>query len=194
LNLECISSGRILASYHVYLKDYEPASEISRSTIESLNRLREDTGVLLYAPEISLFITLGQSLIYYQAPKHHPQACILFDAVLSKKPTSVEALIGKSRIALEKDEVGDAVELTAKALEVDPSNVEAKMEHAWALVLTGKDHDGKTELQETLHLVDGRDPQSRDLVAEIWWRIGKCLWDEGNCLRFLTNNRNRRRP
>jgi superkiller protein 3 len=54
------------------------------------------------------------------------------------------------------------------------------MEHAWALVLSHDMENGKRELEETLPLIDGRDPHSRDTIAEIWWRIGKCHWDEGS--------------
>lgn len=179
MNPSCITTGRILAAYQLYLKEYEPASETSRSALEALHRLREDAGILILAPEIALQILLATSLIHYQAPKHHPQARSLFDTVLARKPNSIEALIGKGRVALEAGEFEEAIEFTSKALELEPTNVDARMEHAWALVLTNSLQDGKSELREALRLVDGRDAHSRDMIAEIWWRIGKCLWDEG---------------
>jgi len=179
MNPNCITTGRILASYYLYCKDYEAASETARSTIESLRRLREDTGVLITSPETTLLITLATSLIHYQAPKHHPQARKLFDAILARKPDSVETLVGKGRVALEAGELESALENTSRALQIQPMNVEAKMEHAWALVLLEDIERGKKELEETLPLIDGRDPHSRDTIAEIWWRIGKCYWDEG---------------
>jgi superkiller protein 3 len=179
LNPTCITSGRILGSYYLYNKEYESATEISRSTIESLRTLQSNAGILIPAPETSLLITLATSLIHYQAPKHHPQARKLFDAILTRKPDSVEALVGKGRVALDAEDFEGAVGLTSKALELSPDNVTAKMEHAWALVLLHDIENGKRELQETLPLIDGRDPHSRDTIAEILWRIGKCLWDEG---------------
>ncbi len=168
-----------MASYYLYNKEYESASEIARTTIDSLRVLQSNTGIRIPSPETSLLIILATSLIRYQAPKHHPQARKLFDAILARKPDSVEALVGKGRVALDAEEFRDAVELTSKALELNPHNVTAKMEHAWALVLLHSVEEGKRELQDTLPLIDGRDPHSRDTIAEIWWRIGKCLWDEG---------------
>lgn len=96
--------------------------------------------------------------------------------------------MGKGRVALDAEEYEDAVEITSKALELAPDNVTAKMEHAWALVLLHDIENGKRELQETLPLVDGRDPHSRDTIAEIWWRIGKCLWEEGTLNPGLESN------
>ena len=179
MNPGCITSGRILASYYLYNKEYEAASEIARSSIEVLRKLRDEAGVLIPAPETSLLCTLATSLIHYQAPKHHPQAQKLFDAILARKPDAVEALVGKGRVALEAGELEEAREYTSRALEVNPLHVPAKMEHAWALVLSHDIENGKKELEETLPLIDGRDPHSRDAIAEIWWRIGKCHWDEG---------------
>lgn len=180
LSPECITGGRILASYHLYNKDYESASEVARSSIEALRKLQEDTGILIPAPETGLLVTLATSLIHYQSPKHHPQAQKLFDVILARKSDSVEALVGKGRVALDAGELEEAESYTARALQIDPLNVEAKMEHAWVTVLSHDIENGKLELQETLPLVDGRDLHSRDTIAEIWWRIGKCYWDEGN--------------
>jgi len=147
--------------------------------MDSLQKLRQDVGISLVGPDISLRVLLGASLIHYQAPKHHPQAQQLFDDVLSKKPNSVEALLGKGRVALEEGNLAGAIDFTARALQLAHGNVEAKMEHAWALVLNNDVQEGKSELQEALHLVDGKDARSRELISEIWWRLGKCLWSEG---------------
>jgi superkiller protein 3 len=130
-------------------------------------------------------MTLATSLIHYQAPKHHPQAKKLFETILSRKPNSVEALVGQGRLALEADEIMDAEVFTSRALEIDPLNIHAKMEHAWATVLLKNVELGKKELEETLSLIDVRDPHRRDTIAEIWWRIGKCYWDEGNSQGLL---------
>src|SRR5579862_935279 len=180
MNPSCITSGRILASYHLFLKDYESASEIARATVEALQKLRKDADIVIIAPEISLRVLLATALIHYQAPKHHPQARQLFDAVLAQKPNSIEALVGKGRVALEAQELNEAIDFTSRALQLDPNNVDAKMEYAWALVLSGRAEEGKAQLKETLPLIDGRDAHSRDLLAEIWWRLGKCLWEEGH--------------
>jgi superkiller protein 3 len=179
MNPSCIISGRILASYYLYNKDYEAASEVSRSSIEALRKLRDDVGVLIPVTETALMVTLATSLIHYQAPKHHPQAQKLFDTILTRKPNSVDVLVGKGRIALEAGELEEAEHFTARALQLDSLNIQAKMEHAWAVVLSHDIENGKRELEETLPLIDGRDPHSRDAIAEIWWRIGKCRWDEG---------------
>jgi superkiller protein 3 len=179
MNPNCVTSGRILASYYLYNKDYEAASETARSSIEALRKLRNEASLIISAPETSLLITLATSLIHYQTPKHHPQARKLFDAILIRTPDSVDALVGKGRVALEAGELDLALENTAKALQLKPLNIQAKMEHAWTLVLLNDITNGKRELEETLPLIDGRDPHSRDTIAEVWWRIGKCYWNQG---------------
>lgn len=184
MNTSCITAGRILAAYYLYSKEYESASEISRASIESLRKLQDDVGIKLPITETALMATLATSLIHYQAPAHHPQARKLFQTILSRKPDSVEALVGMARVSLETGDVADAEQYTARALRINPLDVEAKMEHAWALVLSHDLENGKRELEDTLPLIDGRDPHSRDTIAEIWWRIGKCHWDGGIIPRF----------
>ena len=184
MNTSCIAAGRILASYYLHNKDYESASEISRGSIESLRMLQDDIGIKLILTETALMTTLASSLIHYQAPKHHPQARKLFETIISRKPDSVEALVGMARVSLEAGDISDAEQYTARALEINSLHVEAKMEHAWALVLSHDIKTGKRELEETLPLIDDRDSHSRDTIAEIWWRIGKCHWDEGTISQF----------
>jgi superkiller protein 3 len=150
-----------------------------------LRKLWEDTALTISAPETALLITLGTSLIHYQAPKHHPQAQKLFNAILARKPDSIEALVGNGRVALDAGKLEEAFNFTSQALELNPYHVQAKMEHAWALVLLNDIENGKQELEETLPLIDGRDPHSRDTIAEIWWRIGKCYWDQGSLFMEL---------
>jgi tetratricopeptide (TPR) repeat protein len=87
--------------------------------------------------------------------------------------------VGNGRVALDAGRLEEAVMCTTKALELNPFHIQARMEHAWALVLLNDIENGKRELEETLPLIDGRDPHSRDTIAEIWWRIGKCYWDQG---------------
>lgn len=191
MNTSCITTGRILASYYLYNKEYEAASETAQSTLEALRKLRLDTGLLITATETVLLVVLATSLIYYQSPKHHPQAEKLFDMILSRKPQSMEALVGVARIALQAGELELAIQYSSKAVEIGPHNVEAKMEHAWALALSHDVEKGKRELEETLPLIDGRDPHSRATVAEIWWRIGKCLLHEGILSRLSEINKYR---
>jgi len=188
MNTSCITTGRILASYYLYIKEYEAASETAQSAMEALRKLRTETGLLITATETVLLVVLATSLIYYQSPKHHPQAQKLFDIILSRKPQSIEALVGEARIALQAGELQRAVQYSSKAIEIGPHNVEAKMEHAWALVLSNDVEKGKRELEEILPLIDARDPHSRATVAEIWWRIGKCHWHEGTLFRLSEIN------
>jgi len=184
MNTSCIAAGRILASYYLHNKDYESASEISRGSIESLRMLQDDIGIKLILTETALMTTLASSLIHYQAPKHHPQARKLFETIISRKPDSVEALVGMARVSLEADDVSDAEQYAARALQINSLHVEAKMEHAWAVVLSHDIETGKRELEATLALIDARDSRSRETIAEIWWRIGKCHWDEGTISLF----------
>jgi superkiller protein 3 len=188
MNANCVTAGRIVAAYYLYNKEYESASEISRASLESLRQLQDDVGIKLSTTETALMAILASALIHYQAPKQHPQARKLFQTILTRKSNSVEALVGMARVSLEAGEIADAEQYTTRALQINSLHVEAKMEHAWALVLSNDIENGKRELEETLPLIDGRDPRSRDTIAEIWWRIGKCHWDEGVTHFFCTTH------
>lgn len=58
-----------------------------------------------------------------------------------------------------------------------------KAEAAWCDILQGHYEEGKEVLENCLELVVGVDPRSRDLKAQVLWRIGMAMWNgDGNAL------------
>jgi superkiller protein 3 len=59
----------------------------------------------------------------------------------------------------------------------DPENVRIISEAAWCNVLQGHYGIGQQGLENCLPKITGNDPRSRDLKAQILWRIGTCIWN-----------------
>lgn len=124
----------------------------------------------------ALTVTLATALIHYQAPKHHIEAKGLFETVLSHNPSHGGALVGLGLILEEQGDYRGAVDLLNKALAKDPGNVRIMAEAAWCNVLQGSCSIGQQGLEECLEKITGIDPRSRDLKAQILWKIGTCIW------------------
>jgi superkiller protein 3 len=115
-------------------------------------------------------------LIHYQAPKHHTEARSLFEIVLKHNPSYGGALVGLGLILEEQGDYSGAAELLHKALSKDPNNIRIMSEAAWCNVLQGNYNIGQQGLENCLEKITGIDPRSRDLKAQILWRIGSCIW------------------
>lgn len=122
-------------------------------------------------------VTLATALIHYQAPKHHIEARGQFETVLSHNPGHGGALVGLGLILEEQGDYPGAVDLLNKALAKDPGNVRIMAEAAWCNVLQGSFSIGQQGLEECLEKITSIDPRSRDLKAQILWRIGNCIWN-----------------
>jgi tetratricopeptide (TPR) repeat protein len=123
-------------------------------------------------------------LIQYQAPKHHNEARTHFEAVLKHNPAYGSALVGLGLILEEQGDYSGAVDLLNKALAKDPENVRILAEAAWCNVLDGNYSIGQEGLESSLAKITGVDARSRDLKAQILWRIGTCLWNADGELPF----------
>lgn len=92
--------------------------------------------------------------------------------------------MGLGLILEEQRNYAGAADLLKKALELNPNNVKIKSEAAWCSVLQGHYEEGKAELESCLGLIEGIDPRSRDLKAQVLWRIGTAMWNgDGNTVQ-----------
>lgn len=122
-------------------------------------------------------VILATALIHYQSPKHHPESRTLFEDVLTRNSTYSSALVGLGLILEEQGDFEGALALLEKALDRDRENIRIKSEVAWCKILMGGFEEGLVSLDECLKALSGVDALSRDLRAQILWRIGTGIWN-----------------
>lgn len=123
--------------------------------------------------------TLATALVYYQAPKNHPEAKEICLSILKRLPQFTPALIGIGLILEEEEEYAEALDFLSKALNQDPSNARVGAEAAWCQALNGDYQIGLTKLQEYLEYpqMDATESRGRELRAQTLYRIGVCIWE-----------------
>ena len=121
--------------------------------------------------------TLATALIHYQSPRHHEEAKNFFDAVLKRNSSNSYALVGLGLILEEQQDYEGAMKLLTKALELNAGSTKILSEASWCHVLMGDYAKGKEGLDECLELITGFDAQSRELKAQVLWRMGTCIWN-----------------
>lgn len=184
---------RILGEYYLVLDEYENAVDTSRNGRKLVSAESQRTGLTYQkytqtpedAPPLAdvcrnqdaLTVTLATALIHFQAPKHHVEARSHFETALMHNPSSGGALVGLGLILEEQGDYSGAADSLNKALLKDPENVRIMSEAAWCHVLQGHYAIGQQRLENCLGKVTGIDPRSRDLKAQILWRIGTCMWN-----------------
>jgi superkiller protein 3 len=126
-----------------------------------------------------LHSTLATALVYYQAPRNHPEAKDIFQSILKRKPQFTPALIGIGLILEEEEEYGQAVEFLQQALKQDASNGRIGAEAAWCQALGGDYEAGLTKLRGYLEYpqLDATKARGRELRAQTLYRIGVCIWE-----------------
>ncbi|KAI9801653.1 MAG: Superkiller protein 3 [Piccolia ochrophora] len=169
-------SHRILAEFFFHLEEYESAVETTRRTQKLLHSEKRKSGLRFQDTLDAVDIVLGNSLIYYQTPKNHPEARSIFEDVLTRKPTLTSALIGVGLIFEEQEEYKDAIEYFNRAIARDPSNVKIRAEAAWCRALTADYSQAQAELESCVDRIEGKDTRAQHLKAQILYRLGVCSW------------------
>lgn len=172
-----ILAHRLMGEYYQFLEEYESIVGLMRNG----QRLVQEESVTIGSPfdnsSEAIAALLGTALVFYQSPKNHPEAKTLFDGILSKNPSSTAALIGIGLIFEEDEDYVSAIDFLGRALKRDPSNIRVKTEAAWVQALNGHYPEGREQLESCLPLINGKDPRSKELLAQTQYRIGICLWN-----------------
>ena len=176
---DCSSSiiaRRMMGEYFSYLEEYDGAATISRDALKQINAESNISG-LSFSNSINAIDTiLGTALVHYQAPRHHPEARSLFDAVLLRKPTQTLALMGIGLILEEEEHYGEAIDFLDRASKrsLDPR---IKAEVAWCKFLNGDSETALHELERYFPEMQGSDTKIKTLRAQTLYRIGMCIWE-----------------
>ncbi|KAF2122098.1 hypothetical protein BDV96DRAFT_640163 [Lophiotrema nucula] len=169
----------LLGDYYLSLEEHESAAEVTRKGLKLAAAEVKKTDLTFQRIRDALNSTLATALIYYQAPRNHPEAKQLFQAILKRKPQFTSALIGIGLVLEEEEEYVDAIEFLGQALRQDPSNGRIGAELAWCEALNGDYASGLEKLQEYLSFpqMDESKQRGRELRAQTLYRIGVCLWE-----------------
>lgn len=172
-----ILAHRIMGEYYQFLEEHESVVELMRNGLRLIGEESKKTGLDFEHSTESITALLGTGLVYYQSPKNHPEAKMLFDGLLARNPTLTPALIGIGLIYEEEEDYFSAIDFLGRALKRDPSNIRVRTEAAWVKALSGDYIAGKAELESALLQIDDKGLRSRDLLAQIQYRIGMCIWN-----------------
>lgn len=168
---------RIVSEYYTLLEEYDSAVDIGRKGQKIITAESLRTGLALQRNYDALTVSLATALIHFESPRNHPEAKSLFETVLRHNASHTGALVGLGLILEEQQDYTGGADLLHQALARDPDNVRIKAEAAWCDILQGNYEIGKETLEDCLESSTGTDARSRELKAQILWRIGTALWD-----------------
>ena len=194
---QSVLAHRVMAWYYLSLEEYESAATTARQGRHQIQNESNISGLNFEKNIDAINTILGTSLVYYQAPRNHPEARELFEQVLSRKPSEVSALLGIGLILEEGDNYGGAVDFLGRALECS-TDPRIRAEAAWCKALNGDESMSLHELEACLPEMEGSDMRSKALRSQTLYRIGVCIWNadrsstarksrEGAYARFLTS-------
>lgn len=174
---DSIIAHRIMADVYFYLDEYESTAEVARKGLANVHELVTFSGVKATRMTDAINITLANSLIHYQSPRHHPEAKAIFEGILNRDPKSTICLLGIGLILKVDEDYADAVDFLDRALQRDPSNIKVRGELFWSKALNGDLEAGLEGLQQTLESLLQDQPDNKDFKAELLYRIGYCQWE-----------------
>ena len=167
---------RIMGLMYLHLEEYESAAALARQGLQRISNEASMSGLTLENSFDAMKIILATALVYFQAPRHHPEAMELFEDVLYRKPIENSALIGIGLIHEEQEEYGKAIDFLDRALKrnYDPK---IKTEAAWCRALNGDRETSLHELEACLPDIEGSDRGAKLLRSQTLYRIGMCIWN-----------------
>lgn len=174
---ESIIVHHIMADLYFYLNEYESTAEVARKGLANAHELVSFSGVKATRMTDAINITLANSLIHYQSPRHHPEAKAIFEGVLKRNPNSTICLLGIGLILKVDEDYEDAVEFLSRALQRDPSNIKVRGELFWSKALNGDLEAGLEGLNQALATLLQEQPDNKNFKAELLYRIGHCQWE-----------------
>ena len=173
---ESLLAHRILAETYLTLNEHESAAESFRKARDlHLGSIR-DFGLELQNSLDAINVGLGTALIYYQSPRHHPEARVLFETILERKPLLTAALLGVGLIDEEDEDFPKAIMFLSRAAERDSSDLRIRLELAWCRALSGALSEGLAEFEPILQTLRSQKESNSAMLAEVLYRIAYCKW------------------
>ncbi|EFQ27501.1 tetratricopeptide [Colletotrichum graminicola] len=172
-----IFAHRLMGEYYQHLEEYEVTVELMRKSMDMLKTERIKTGMTFHNTHDAYSLYLATALVFFQSPRHHTEAKSLFEGVLSHDPSSTAALIGVGLIYEEEEDYDDAIDFFERALKRDPSNLRVRTEAAWVQALKEDYETAKTQLEDSLPLIEKMSPPAKELLAQTQYRLGSCIWN-----------------
>lgn len=172
-----IIAHRIMSDLYFSLEEFESASDVARKGLRNIQDLNKVTAVDLTNTTDAVNLTLANSLIPYQSPRHHPEAKQIFEGILQRKPTLTSCLLGVGLVLKVDEDYPEAINFLGRALERDPSNIIVQGELSWCRALNGDLESGLQGLQDVLAQLQSAKSVHRDFKSEILYRIGYCQWE-----------------
>ena len=167
---------RVMGEYYLHLDEFESATEIAQKAHRQLAIESRSSGLPLTENFDAVSVILGTALVQHQAPRHHPEARSIFEALLQRKPANTSALIGIGLILEEQENYKDATDFLHRALKQIP-DTKVKAEAAWCRALDGDFQSCLTELEQCLPELKETDRRTKNLKSQILYRIGICIWN-----------------
>ncbi|KAK3718696.1 Superkiller protein 3 [Vermiconidia calcicola] len=167
---------RLVSDYYLHLEEHESAVNTARKGLSVLSTEAAQLGMSMQNTRDAMNSVLATALVHYQAPRNHAEARRLFEDILQRKQTWTPALIGLGLIFEENEQYNDAIAFLSRALDNDPHNVQVGTELAWCRALNIDYERAQQELEGYLPDMKAEDPRSRDLRAQVLYRIGYCMW------------------
>lgn len=167
---------RLMGDYYQHLEEHEMNVELMRKAMDIMIAATEKTGKAFSNTNQAFMLYLGTALVFYQSPRNHGEAKLLFDKVLEMDHSSTAAMIGVGLIYEEEEEYDQAIDFLERALRGDTSNLRVRAEVAWLYALKGDHIRGKSELESVLESTKSQ-PVSKELLAQTRYRLGQCIWN-----------------
>ena len=171
-----IMSHRIMGDYFLSLEEYGSASSTARQALDLVAAESQISGLNLTDTLDGVNIILATALIQYQAPRNHPEARSLLEAIIYRKSANLSALIGIGLILEEQEDYSGAIDFFERALKRN-QNAEIQAEAAWCKALSGDYQNALDELQASLPKLKGSVKRTGELKAQSLYRIGICTWN-----------------
>ena len=170
-----ILSHRIMGQYYLYLDEYDSAVSTARHGLKRVEAEAGLTGLKFAHTRDAMNTTLASALVQYQAPRHHAEARAIFEEIIHRKPSEVDALLGIGMIYQEQEDYAESVDFLTRALErsQDPK---IKAEVAWCKALNDDHTTALRELNACLPELKGSDVKTKFLRSQTLYRVGMCLW------------------
>ena len=170
-----ILAHRLMSHMYLSLEEYESVATTARQGLKCVSRTSYISGIALQNSLDAINITLATALVFFQAPRHHPESIELFEDILKRRPTETSALIGIGLILEEQEKYTKAIDFFQRALKRSPEP-RIKAEAAWCKAKIGDNESGRLELEACLPDMEGSDLRSKSLRSQTLYRIGMCSW------------------